>query len=171
MHARMLAYACVAALLAGCNDNPLPGQMLGTYKVSAQSQTNTCGPGLQAPSPWTFKVQLSENGTTLYWSWMDGTPPLSSVLDSQSHASLTTTMSGNVDGAPEGGLGPCTMQRADDVEITLGSGSPPGAFSATIAYSFTVPEGSSCDDQLSSQGGMYDTLPCTVNYTAAGTRD
>src|SRR5215469_11615419 len=158
-----VASAAIAiALLAACNDQPLPGEMLGTYKVSAQSQNNTCGAGLEAPSPWTFQVQLSESASTLYWSWMDGSPPLSSTLDSKSHASLTTSLNGNVDGTADGGFGPCTMDRSDDVEVTLGSGSPPASFSATITYSFAVQAGSTCGDQLSSSGGMYDTLPCVV---------
>src|SRR5579864_8891257 len=92
----------LAALLAGCNPNPLPGDMLGTYTVAATTQTNTCGAGLHAPLAWNFKVQLSEDGQTLYWSWMNDTTPLSSPLDSQSHASLTTSQSGNVDGTVDG---------------------------------------------------------------------
>jgi hypothetical protein len=174
MRARMLnaaVYPALALLLVACNDQPLPGEMLGTYKVSAESQTNTCGSGLQAPSPWTFSVQLSESGTTLYWSWMDGSPPLSSPLGANAHASLTTTLSGNVDGTADGGFGPCTMERADDVELTLGPGSPPASFSATITYSFDTQQGSSCSDQLSSSGGMYDTLPCKLAYSATGSRD
>lgn len=173
MHVRTpkaAAYLALAGLLAACDDQPLPGQMLGTYKVTATSQTNTCGAGLAAPSPWDFDVQLSESGATLYWSWMDGSPPLSSTL-SNSHANLTTTTSGNVDGTTDGGFGPCTMERGDDVGITLTTGSPPPGFNATIGYSFTVQQGSSCSDQLGSSGGMYDTLPCNVAYSAIGTRD
>src|SRR5271156_2158821 len=88
----------LAALLIqmACSESPLPGTMLGTYSVVAESQTNTCGLG--APNPWMFDVELSEDGTTLYWSWMDGTTPLYSPLTAQS-TTLTATEQVNVDGS------------------------------------------------------------------------
>jgi len=162
--------ACVLAGLAtGCADTPLPGTMLGTYRVTASLQANACGTGVAPPNPWNFDVQLSEQGSTLYWSWMDGTPPLSNALDQRS-TSLTTTQTANVDGTADGGLGPCTMQRADGVDLTLAAGSPPGSFQASIAYAFSVASGANCADQLSASGGSYDALPCSLSYTATGAR-
>ena len=143
--------------------------MLGTYKVVGTAATNTCGAALGAPNPWNFSVQLSESGATLYWSWMDGTPALSTTLSATNAAHLTNDESGNVD-PTDAGLGPCTMSRDDEVLITLAAGSPPATFVGTVSYTFTVPAGSVCADQYSSAGGMFDTLPCTVSYTATGTR-
>jgi hypothetical protein len=148
----------------GCANTALPGTLLGTYHVVATLQTNTCGAGLGAPNPWTFDVQLSQEGSTLYWSWLDGSAPLSNALDDDS-TSLTTTSSANVDGTADGGLGPCTMQRNDTVGVTLASGSPPASFTGTIGYAFSVESGANCSDQLSATGGSYDSLPCTVSYT------
>ena len=54
------------------------------------------------------------------------------------------------------------MQRADDLEVTLADGS----FTGSLTYSFTVPTGSDCSDQLAASGGQYSTLPCTVNVLA-----
>jgi hypothetical protein len=169
---RVATAACLAALTLSCSSNALPGNMLGMYKVTGTTQTNTCGSGLGAPTPWVFDVQLSEapasSGTTLYWSWMDGSPPLSGPLTAQSTASLLTSQQGSVDSTPDGGVGPCTMGRSDDVEVTLGTGSPPSTFSGTVTYNFTVTSTSNCSDQYTSAGGMFDTLPCAVNYTVAG---
>jgi hypothetical protein len=159
----------LVALGVGCSDSPLPGTLLGTYRVVADLQANACGAGLAAPNPWTFDVQLSQKTTTLYWSWMDGSAPLSNTLDAQAHTSLTTTRTGNVDGTMSA-LGPCTMQRQDGVQITLGHGSPPSGFVATIQYSFAAAGGANCADQLAASGGMYDALPCSIRYTATAAR-
>jgi hypothetical protein len=164
------AAAITTGVVAGCSGSALPGSMLGTYTVTATSQSNTCGTGLGAPDPWKFDVQLSESGETLYLSFMDGSPILSNVLDAQLQTTLTSGATGNVDAAPDGAPGPCTMQRSDDIEIALGSGSPPGVFQGTIQYTFSVPTGYTCTDQLSSTGGMYDTLPCDVSYAMSGVR-
>jgi hypothetical protein len=162
------AAAAIGALLfVACSNDPLPGTMLGTYEVVGQANVNSCG--LAAPSPWTFDVQLSEEDTTLYWSWMDGTPLLSSPLSTES-ATLLATEQVNVDGTADGGLGPCTMQRDDSLPLTLGSGSPPSSFTGSITYAFSATDGSNCSDQLAAAGGMYSTLPCTITYTVTATR-
>jgi len=152
---------------SACNPDPLPGTMLGTYHVVAQSQANTCG--LAAPNPWTFDVQLSQQGSTLYWSFMDGSPVLSGTLDGQTTTIANTTQA-NVDGT-DAGLGPCTMERDDQLQLGLTTDSPPSSFTGSFAYSFTVPSGSSCSDQLASSGGQYEALPCSVTYTVAGNRN
>jgi hypothetical protein len=159
----------LASVAAGCADTSLPGTLLGTYRVTASLQSNACGTSLAPPNPWDFDVQLSEQGSTLYWSWMDGTAPLSNTL-TQLSTSLNTSQTANVDGTADGGLGPCTMQRADSVNLTLATGSPPGSFQATIQYAFSVASGANCGDQLSASGGSYDVLPCSMSYTGTGAR-
>jgi hypothetical protein len=162
----LAALAGAIACAAACSDTPLPGRLLGTYKVVGQVQSNSCG--LDAPDPWTFDVQLSEDGSLLYWSWLDGTAPLSAELDpSQSSATLTANRQVNVDGTADGGFGPCTMQRSDRIPIVLASGWPPPSFNATIAYAFSASPGANCADQLTSSGGLYDTLPCGITYTVS----
>jgi hypothetical protein len=163
-----VAVLAVGSAAAGCNETPLPGTQLGTYKVTGEAKTNTCGAGLGAPDPWVFDALLSQDGTTLYWSYMDGNPPLSGPLASKS-AILSTSETANVDGN-DAGLGPCTLARADAITVALGSGSPPTSLSGTISYSFTVPSGSTCSDQLTSAGGTYDALPCTLAYTITAAR-
>lgn len=173
MPPRSCALAIAASLFvltASCSDTALPGTLLGTYKVQASPQSNTCGSGLNAPNPWTFDVQLSRSGSTIYWSWLDGTAPLSSALAASGTTTLTSTQSGNVDPTPDGGAGPCTMQRDDTLQLALPSGSPPATFAGTIQYAFSVPSGYNCSDQLAPSGGMYSALPCSITYAMTAAR-
>jgi hypothetical protein len=161
--------ALVASLViavVGCSGGSMPGQMLGTYKVVGQSQTNTCGLG--APNPWTFDVQLSQQQSTLYWDWMDGSPLLSGTIASTS-ATFTDTATVNAD-STDAGLGPCNLSTSSSLQLTLGSGSPPGGFTGTMTYTYTPTSGATCTDVLTSSGGMYNQLPCTVTYTVSATR-
>jgi hypothetical protein len=152
-----------------CNGNALPGTSLGTYSVTGDSTTNTCGPGAMAPNPWTFDVQMSEDGSTLYWSWLDGSPFLSAPIDATSSATLTMSQQQNVDGTSQS-AGPCNLERDDTIDVTLATGSPPPTFTGSISYTFSPVAGSDCGDQLSVTGGPYDTLPCTIAYDVTGTR-
>jgi hypothetical protein len=164
------AFALGAALasLAACDEKILPGNDLGSYKVTGQAQTNTCG--LASPDPWVFYVELSEDKSILYWSWLDGTPPLSSAYASTTpvQATMTQSQSDNVD-ATDAGPGPCTMQRDDTVAVTLGAGTPPSTFTGTVTYAFSVVSGANCGDQLSASGGQYQALPCSVTYNISAT--
>ncbi|HEY3821675.1 MAG TPA: hypothetical protein VGL81_31125 [Polyangiaceae bacterium] len=141
----------------------MPGTQLGTFKVTGQSSTNSCGLG--APNPWTFDVQLSQSGSTVYWSWMDGSALLSGPVSSQSHASIQDSVAGNVDGT-DAALGPCTLDRSDDLELDLTSDS----FTGTVSYSFTPSAGASCGDQLTASGGSFEALPCTVTYSVTAAK-
>jgi hypothetical protein len=154
--------AAATSFVAAC---VLPGSTLGTYEVRAKLTSDSCG---GAPDPWVFSVMLTQESTTLYWNWLDASPILSGPVVG-GHVTLTGFQLDNVD-ATDAGMGPCDLQRNDDLEVTLGSQSPPPSFSGTIAYSFAPQEGASCADQLVASGGMYDRLPCTISYTMTGTR-
>jgi hypothetical protein len=159
-----------ALAIAGCSGSALPGTLLGTYAVTGHKLTNTCGDGIGEQDPWSFDVQLSRQGSTLYWSWLDGTALLSGSLDAQSQATLTMTQQGDVDVTADGSVGPCAMERDDTLEVTLASGSLPASFSGTIGYAFSVLTGADCSDQLATAGGMYATLPCSVTYSMTASR-
>jgi hypothetical protein len=165
---RSFALRCALVLVAGsgCSETPLPGTNYGTYHVTGSTTSNTCGAGLNPPDPWVFNAELSLDGQNVYWSWMDGTAPLSGPIKSTT-ATLSTNNTANVD-ATDAGAGPCTLARADTLQVTFASGSPPATFEGTLTYSFSVPSGSTCTDQLSANGGLYDTLPCTMAYTLSG---
>ena len=163
-----MAWAAACVLAAACSDSPMPGRVLGTYTVTGQSKSNTCGLG--APDPWKFTVQLSMQGSTLYWSWLDGSPLLSAPTASGGQVSLKNSQQVNAD-STDAGLGPCTLVRDDAIELTLASGSTPGSFAGSIAYTYTPANGSTCTDVLSASGGSFSNLPCTVTYGVTATRN
>jgi hypothetical protein len=171
-HASAALGSC--ALVAACAaQSDLPGTALGTYDVTGTLGTNTCGSSLGASNPWTFSVNLSKEGTTLYWESTSGSGQLSGALSSSGKATLTTTITANVD-ASEAGPGTCYLQDTQTIALTLASGSTPSSFTGTFTYAFavstTIATNVNCADQLTSAGGQYATLPCTVDYSLKATR-
>lgn len=158
-----------SALVVSCGTN-LPGKTLGTYAVTGVLGANTCGSGLGAPDPWQFDVQLSETPSMLYWNWMDAGPLLSGPRTDSVDATLIGYQIANVD-ATGAGMGPCDLQRNDEVDIELGEGPLPSSFEATLTYEFSAQEGADCSDQLSRAGGMYAALPCSISYSLTASRE
>jgi len=147
----------------------MPGQVLGIYSTAGTLTGNTCGAGLGAPSPWNFNVELSRETPLLYWNTMDGSPLLSGEIDDGT-VNMTASSGGNVDATLDGAPGPCTMERDDSLTLAIDATSTnaPSGFTGTLTYSFSAVAGSNCADQLSANGGLYDTLPCTVSYGLNG---
>ncbi|MDP9152197.1 MAG: hypothetical protein M3O36_19910 [Myxococcota bacterium] len=171
-HASAAIGAC--ALVAACTAQAsLPGTALGTYNVTGTLGTNTCGSSLGPSNPWTFSVSLSKDGTTLYWENTSGSGQLSGALNASGMATLTTTITANVD-ASEAGAGACYLQDTQTIALALASGSTPSGFTGTFTYAFavatTIATSVNCGDQLASAGGPYATLPCTVAYSLKATR-
>jgi hypothetical protein len=157
----LLVAGAAAVVAAACDDS-------GTYQVTAHLTANTCDLG--APDPWDLDVKVSRQGSTVSWTWLDGTAPISGPLNAQSEATLTGSQQNDVDGTVDGGPGPCTLERDDTVGITLSAGEMPATFSGTINYAFSVVTGSDCSDQLVASGGQYATLPCAITYSMTGSR-
>ncbi|MDP9034041.1 MAG: hypothetical protein M3O50_04495 [Myxococcota bacterium] len=171
-HAAAALASC--ALVAACTaQSALPGTALGTYNVTGTLGTNTCGSSLGANNPWTFSVNLSKDGTRLYWENTSGSGQLSGTLNASGMTTLSTTLTANVD-ASEAGAGTCFLQDTQTIALTLASGSTPSGFTGTFTYAFavatTIATDVNCGDQLASAGGAYATLPCTVTYSLAATR-
>lgn len=178
-----LAICAVASAVFGaasCDQSALPGNQLGTYSVVGSMTSNSCGTGVMAPATLSFDAMMSESeaGTTLYWSSAYGTSASPTTMSGtlvNSSASLASSVMANVDGT-NGVPGPCTLDEGVTLDITLGSGSPPSTFTGTISFSDAVDPGSvtaenptPCNDQLLTNGGMLNMLPCSYAYTLSGT--
>jgi hypothetical protein len=149
--------------LAACSGKDIrrPGESLGFYAVSGTLQANSCG---DAPSPWTFRVELRKETTPtpkLYWA--QGDLPISSPLGTDGKASFAAE-SVHVIRAATAKVAGCTVIRKDTVTLTL---DPTGSkFTGALGYAFSPGEGSECED-LSAAG--ISALPCSVGYALEGT--
>ena len=145
-----VAFALAVAACLGTKDPYNPGTPLGTYAVTGTLTSNACGDGLGVTNPWTFDVKLSQDGTTLYW--VQGGLPISGTLDLSGHTTMTSTSSQMIhDANPKAGIGACSIDRADALDLTLAKDT--SSFSGTLGYTFGPSDGSDCADQLAAAGG------------------
>lgn len=162
--------ACVTA------SSSLPGTALGDYSVVDTLDSNTCGSGISAKNPWNFTAEVSQDGTTLYLANKDGSDEVSGSLDSTNaqSATLVSAVTSNVDGTDANNPGPCNLTLSTSLNLTLSAESPPKTLTGKATYTYSVATALSsttnCTDQLSSLGGKFSTLPCTVEYTLKATR-
>jgi hypothetical protein len=167
---------CCVLLFGACVPvSDLPGTSLGKYKVVGTLGTNTCGSGISAENPWDFNAELSQDGTTLYLENTDTSDQVSGGFDSSddTSATLVSAVTQNVTPATDTSGTSCNLTLATSMALTLSSPSPPKTFSGTATYSYSVAtavaSNTDCTAQLSSAGGKYSTLPCTVTYSLKGT--
>ena len=173
-----LCLPSLSALLSACvvPASPLPGDSLGKYSVVATLSSNTCGSGIDATNPWDFSAEMSKDGTTLYFENEDGTDEVSGSYDTadDTSATLVAAQTKNVNAASANLGTVCNLTLATTYALTLGATSPPTSFTGTATYAYSVATAISsdtdCSAQLSSAGGKYDTLPCTVTYSLKATK-
>jgi hypothetical protein len=162
----------LAAVVSCQKSDSLPGTSLGTFAVVATLGTNTCGSGISATNPWDFDVEMSKDSSTLYLAKTDGSDEVSGTVSSTT-GTLASVVTTNADGS-DAGAGVCDLTQSTSWALTLASASSPASFSGTVTYTYAAATGVSstndCTDQLTSSGGTYATLPCTVTYSLAGTR-
>jgi hypothetical protein len=166
----------ISELTACVTASSLPGTALGTYSVVSTLGSNTCGSGIGAQNPWNFSAELSQDGTTLYLANKDGSDEVSGLLDAtnEQSATLVAAVTANVDGTDANNPGPCNLTMSTTIDLTLSAESPPKTFTGKATYTYSVATAVSsttnCTDQLSSSGGKYSTLPCTVEYSLKASR-
>jgi hypothetical protein len=162
--------ACVAPT------SSLPGDSLGKYDVVATLGTNTCGSGVDATNPWSFTADMSKDGSTLYFANEDGSDQVSGGYDDsdETSATLVSAETKNVNDANANLGTTCNLTLTTTYALTLGTTSPPPTLKGSASYAYSVATAISsntdCTTQLSSAGGKYATLPCTVTYSLKATR-
>jgi hypothetical protein len=165
----------VFLLLAACTgkDRLAPGEAIGTFHVVGALRSTTCG---TVPDPWEFDVRLRFEDVTLYW--VQGDAPISGVVSaSRVELKAKGVMTVRNPDAKTQTMG-CAMQREDLVDMTVSRAdqAPPttladtASFRGTLRYRFAPTAESDCMDQLHSEGGDYENLPCEVAYEIAGTK-
>jgi len=169
--------ACLATLSACVAPaSSLPGDSLGKYDVLATLGTNTCGSGIDAMNPWHFTADMSKDGSTLYFANEDGSDEVSGGYDGsdETSATLVSAVTKNVNDATANLGTTCNLTLTTTYALTLGTTSPLSTLTGSASYAYSVATAISsntdCTTQLSSAGGKYATLPCTVTYSLKATR-
>lgn len=161
------------------DSSTLPGDSLGSYSVEGTLKENTCGSDVGAEDSWDFGVDMSLDDDTLYLDPTDdsdGSQMVSGDVDSDdgTTATLTDVVTTNIKDA-SGAAGTCNLTLSTTYEVELNDASASKSFEGTVTYTYSaatsVSSNTDCTNQLSSEGGKFDTLPCTVEYELKGTRD
>ena len=164
-----LPTAIASALLLGACENPNPGAALGTFSVKSHLMTNTCGGTAANLDPGDFDVTISNDHGIIYWFPQTGASSAQGGLGGNGTVTINETVSDNVDGV-NGKAGPCTMDRTDALTFTFARGPLPASFTGTYGFTVAAASGANCTDQLTTNGGGYGALPCTLTYSLAGER-
>jgi hypothetical protein len=161
-----LAGALVLAV-AGCGDGTVdprhPGADLGTFRVDATREANTCGDAALggAPATWSFELRLRRGDSALYWD--NGVEIIPGVLgaDGQSF-SFDTGIVVDMRAQGSAGLPPCSVARRDRASGTLDA--EDDAFKGSLSYDFAPTQGSACEDLVTSEMPSFGALPCSMKY-------
>lgn len=171
--------AALVAGLPGCadllgdpeKDAHQPGDLLGTFHVTATRTANTCGEGALGTQPtWAFDVKLARDAGALFWN--NGVEMIHGVLDADDVTfHFDTGVVINMRTETDGPLPPCSIARQDQAKGALGApGEDVSTFSGSLAYAFAPTTGSMCDDLIDSPTTMLAALPCSFAYQLAGAK-
>jgi hypothetical protein len=174
-----LLYITLTLALSGCvQGSDLPGDSLGSYSITGTLASNSCGADVGANKTWSFSANLSLDAETLYLeqTGTDDTEIASGDVDSEdgTTATLSNVVTTNIKDA-YGNVGPCNLTLATIYDVALNDASASKSFTGTATFTYSaatsVSNTTNCTNQLSSEGGKYATLPCTVSYELEATRD
>jgi hypothetical protein len=157
-----MRFAPVLLVLFACigKDLKRPGDSLGFYAVNGTLTEDSCG---DAPSPWSFRVELRKvDKPTPRLYWAQGDIPIGADLNADGKANFSAETS-MVVRAPEAKKAGCTVLRADAVSLALAPDRT--TFGGNLSYTFSAEQGSVCDNV---QKAGISRVPCVVRYTLSG---
>lgn len=156
---RIASTAALLVLNSGCNAaEPLPGTPLGSFTVTAILSSNTCGNQVHSSNPWKFNADMSLSGNTLYFR-ADNEDAISAPLDSDNTATYTAVANSY---APTDQT--CSISLKTIYTIELDSATDPKTSTGSFRFEYSALHAKTCSSQLSANGGVYDELPCEVEY-------
>ncbi len=171
---------CASSLAAGCDLLKPVGDDIGTYRVTMKLEENTCGPSaVHVQDGQMYKVQLRADGARGYWR-LPGQPSIEGRYD---------------DGEFQFGFNSVAVQSPEDAEIVCqilqdevltgrvdisdadagverdagASADDDEALTGEHVLTLREAEGTDCSAALTSAGGGFEKLPCTVRYSLTGT--
>jgi len=152
----------------GEGDASIPGDSLGTFHVVARLENSTCGPGaLGSEDLWEFDVQVSKDGSEIYW--LNGEEPIAGRIagDGLSFAFDTSGQVQLIEPGP--GTPGCAVVRTDRASGSLDDADEVLGFTGRLSYGFVATAGSDCIEAIGVEGGFY-ALPCEISYGMQATR-
>jgi hypothetical protein len=151
----------------------LPGEVIGTYRVTMKLEENTCGTGaVNLLDGHRYAVELRSDAQYGYWRIPDQ-PLLQGSYDPPNFRFENSGLVAQV-GAEAGPRG-CALRQVDLLTGKLtklpdaGSEDPDAAIVLRGEHTFTVSAaaGTDCASALPPVG-PFDKLPCTVRYSVIG---
>ena len=181
---RLAPLVLLALPACGGGPNELAGEPVGQYMVQALLTSNECGTGHPAPPSLAFYVELRHlpGSTSGYWKLPDG-PLVDGWLERNADfrfASAEELVALAPD--PDFGYPGCNIERREVVAGTLLAGSDGAAedggvaaeaessFSGGTTVTISPLPGGDCTPLLSVYGGVFPTLPCSIEYDLQGER-
>jgi hypothetical protein len=151
------------------DDAKQPGDLLGTYDVSASLEQATCGSGaFGSTESWRFQVKLSRFESDLYW--LNGRE---AIVGSIGKDGRTFSFDSRVDvdiPPEESGDAECRIRREDSATGKLSAdGIDVETFEGELSFRYGIAGDSNCDGFLLTPGAPA-RLPCTIGYTMTGAR-
>jgi hypothetical protein len=159
----------LAPVLTGClefgkvDDAKAPGDMLGTFDVTAELDQSTCGEGaLGSTDDWRFQVKLSRFQHDLYW--LNGREAIVGSIGKDGRSfSFETRVDVDIP-VEQGGDPACRIERSDaaagklsDDDATVES------FEGTLSFTYRAEDVLDCEPWLLTPGAPA-RLPCTISY-------
>lgn len=163
------ANGCEKVLGDGSQNAHAPGTDLGSFHVTANTKSNTCGPGaFGAQTSWTFDVRLQRDDGVLYWN--NGQASVSGTLSPDDVSfSFDTQVIQNMRDPNVVGPPPCSIARADHASGKLDAATEPvSSLRGELTYTFTQTAGSNCEDLVLSETPLVLQLPCSFAYDMTG---
>jgi hypothetical protein len=160
-------------LLGGCGDfdsgkdAKIPGEPLGTFRVTGALEGSSCGPGaLGSTELWEFEVALSRDGRDLYW--LNGKEAIAGRLATDGVSFVfDTRVAVDAIAAGQGRPG-CKVIRSDSASgILAASPDRVHGFSARLRFGYSAQPGSDCSALIGSPEG-FEALPCEMSYQLDG---
>jgi hypothetical protein len=171
--ARCLALVGALVLAPGCGDGSVdphhPGADLGTFRVEATREANTCGDDALggAPATWAFELRLRRGDGVMYWD--NGVEVIPGRIGANGQSfSFDTGIVVDMREQGSAGLPSCSIARRDRASGMLDA--EDDAFTGSIAYDFAPTQGSDCTDLVFGEIPSFAALPCGMTYDLDATR-
>jgi hypothetical protein len=168
-----LVAPCAFLFLCSClghgQDAHEPGDALGTYHLTGTLVNDSCKAAvLGVTSDWQFDVELSREGSTLYW--LNGQEAIPGTIASDGMSfDFESGVAVTLQAAQGAQLG-CIVDRSDAANGKLSSSSTDVTkFSVNMSFAYSQESGTQCAGFVGVEGG-FAGLPCTVSYTLTAVR-